>query len=340
MSDAKEPKRRFAPFAAARPGPGASRRLCLLLITAATLTVRQAQGQMLEVLPDTTRATVGDVVGLRILLRQYEGDALLERVPHLAAALPDGVRLLGVDSMRQVAHQRLEARATIAFYRPGPQVIPPLAIDFRRGAVILHGTMRSEPVPIEIVPVLTMAGGATLKDIKEMVTVPGPDPLYLAGVLAALGLAALAWRRRLRRPRTVVAPAPVAEPVPAEVAPDPYAIALDRLAEIARARLADRGQVAEHYQAATDALRDYLEAAEGVPARERTTAELLWSMPPALLEGGLRRQYESLFHESDLVKFARRRPGPAAAAQFLEDARTLLARWQRAHREEPADALR
>lgn len=315
-----------------------NRLACALLLVLAA----PAAAQSLEVVPDTGRITVGDPVSLRVVLRQYEGDALLEQVPHPEAALADGVRLLRVDSMHTVANRRLETRATIAFYRPGKQTIPSFAIDFRRGAVILHGTMRSEPVPIEVVPVLSEGGSSTLRDIKE--PEPSPRPVWPHLLLAAALLSALwAW---LRWRRAAVTPAPVeAAEVPAPPAVlDPFAIALDRLSDIEHARWASAGDVTRHYEAVTDVLRDYLAAAENVPARERTTSELLWALPPRLLEGGLRRRTESLLDEADLVKFARRRPDAATAAAFLAHARGLLSAWRTARRaeeaEETVDAVR
>jgi hypothetical protein len=48
-----------------------------------------------------------------------------------------------------------------------------------------------------------------------------------------------------------------------------------------------------------------------------------------------------LFDEADLVKFARFRPSPTAAAGFLEQCRTLLGEWHAARSAgEVADALR
>jgi len=305
-----------------RPSVGVTAAALLVCLLAAP-----ARAQTLEVVPDSGRITVGDPVALRLVLRQYEGDALLEQVPHAETALADGVRLLSVDSMRRVAHRVLEAHARIAFDRPGRHTIPAFAIDFRRGAVILHGTMRSEPVPIEIVPVLAAAGGPTLHDIREIVEVPGPDPRLVAGVAAALALAVGAFRRRGRRV-LVPAPALATVDVAPPAAPDPFAIAVGRLAEIECAGWGAGAEVARHYEAVADALRDYLEAAEGIPARERTTTELRWSLPARLLDDSLRRRYESVFDEADLVKFARRRPDAAAASAFLGQARDLLARWR------------
>ena len=88
-------------------------------------------------------------------------------------------------------------------------------------------------------------------------------------------------------------------------------------------------EVARHYEAVADALRDYLEA-HGVPARERTTCELRWALPPALLAGGARRRFEQVFEDADLVKFAHWRPDPEAAVAFLGAARELLSQWQAA----------
>ncbi|MEP6686792.1 MAG: hypothetical protein ABJC36_00495 [Gemmatimonadales bacterium] len=304
-------------------------RMTALVLLAALLALAPAAAQTLEVRPDTGRVTVGDPVALRLILRQYEGDALLEQVPHPQAALADGVRLLDVDSMRRIGDRLLEAHARIAFYRPGPQTIPVFAIDFRRGAVILHGTMRSEPVPIEIAAVLTEGGGSTLRDIRELVEALGPDPRKVAAIAAAL--AVTVWALRRRRGRAALVPVPALATVDvAPAAPDPFAVALDRLAEIERAGWASSGDVAAHYQAVTDALRDYLEVAADVPARERTTAELRWSLPPALRDGRRGRGFDPLFDEADLVKFARRRPTTGNAAAFLGDARALLEDWREA----------
>ena len=118
--------------------------------------------------------------------------------------------------------------------------------------------------------------------------------------------------------------------------PDPFAAALDRLAEI---ESADWGaaEVERHYTAVTDALRDYLVAAEGIPARERTSGELLTALPPHLAAAELRRGCAGVLTQADLVKFARRRPDRGSAAAFLNEARRLLTGWRQAARPAPGD---
>jgi hypothetical protein len=128
------------------------------------------------------------------------------------------------------------------------------------------------------------------------------------------------------------------EPVPAvpALSPTAYTLALDQLDRIDRAHLPDHGHVARHYEAIVDVLRGYLEAAERLPARERTTVELVWAIPPHLSDNGLREELHELLDQADLVKFARLRPRPETAGNFLERCRGLLRQW---HEVSPTDAM-
>jgi hypothetical protein len=302
--------------------------------------VAQHGGQIWEVLPDTARTTVGDPVTIRFRLRLDDRDLLFDTVPRPADPLPDEVRLLSVEKLARQPDRIFVGQARLAFYRPGRQPVPVFSLPFMRAVKgIEHGMVLSDSAFVEIAPVLD-AGNPSLRDIRELARSPLPDPLWWS---VALGLAAGAvWLvRRLRRRRRL-APPPVAPPEPAPPPPpDPYTVALAQLAEIERAGWPAQGEVAQHYEAVTDALRDYLEAAESLPARERTTSELLWALPPHLVERGLRRRCEEVLDEADLVKFARFRPSAAEAEAFLQRARDLLARWHRAAaRAEELDAVR
>jgi hypothetical protein len=93
--------------------------------------------------------------------------------------------------------------------------------------------------------------------------------------------------------------------------------------------------VESHYEAIAQTLRQYLEDAHQVGALERTTAELVWALPPNLGRGGLRDACREVLAEADLVKFAEARPDAAAAADFLTRARELLHAW---HSAAPAEA--
>ena len=153
-----------------------------------------------------------------------------------------------------------------------------------------RGTVRSDTGRDRGRPPTLAAGNPPLRDIREPDSPRGFGFVWaLLGAAVAAGIAWLATRlldggAAGRRPSPRAAPAPPPQP------PDPYDAALARLEEIEREGWVARGDVARHYEPVADVLRDYLEAAEGVPARERTTTELLWSLPPGLAEGGLRRR--------------------------------------------------
>lgn len=299
------------------------------------------QGQRWEVSVDNGRVTVGDTVAIRFRLRLDERDLLFDTLPRPMDSILEGVRILSVEKLQRLPNRDFVGRATLAFYRTGPQPVPVFALPFMRAVKgISHGIVESDTLSIEIVPVLA-AGNPTLRDIREVEPSASPRALVVAIAAAALLLGLLVLRRRRAAPVPAAAAATEPEPEALPLPPDPYAIALARLAEIDREGWSTRGEVARHYDLVTDALRDYLEAAEGVPARERTTMELRWSLPPRLLDGALRQQYGAVFDEADLVKFARRRPAAAAAATFLDDARGLLGRWHAARgSQETVDALR
>jgi hypothetical protein len=205
---------------------------------------------------------------------------------------------------------------------------------------IPRATLPSNSAPVDIHPILP-AGDPPLKDIKELDRRPRLPWLPLA--LALVFLAVAATYLRIRRRRRVEAAGPVS---PQEIANPPviqdaYDLAVERLHRVELQRWPARGNVARHYEDIVQALRDYLEEAEKVGAHERTTSELLWSLPPHLTTGGLRGRCHELLTDADLVKFAEVRPSEASAAEFLTRARAVLDAWHEARPvEESAHALR
>ncbi|MFL5493557.1 MAG: hypothetical protein ACJ8DC_04135, partial [Gemmatimonadales bacterium] len=276
----------------------------------------------------------------RFRLRLDDRDLLFDTIPRPAGPLPDGVRLLSVEKLPRRPDRIFVGVARLAFYRPGPQAVPVFSLPFMRAVKgIEHGLVLSDSAFVEIAPVLD-AGNPSLRDIRELARSPVSGLLWWS-IAAGLAVAAVWLVRRLRRRARAVAP-PAMEPKPVPPPPpDPYRVALVRLGEIQRSGWPAQGRVAQHYDAVTDALREYLEAAESLPAGERTTSELLWALPPHLVERGLRRRCEDVLDEADLVKFARVRPSAGDAEAFLQRARELLTRWHDAgSRAEELDAVR
>jgi hypothetical protein len=286
--------------------------------------------QHFEVTPEPARSHAGDSVTLRFRVRLDERDLLYDTVPKPIADLPEGVRVLAVEKLRRGADRIYTGRALVAFYRLGRQAAPVFSLPFMRAVKgVTHAMLASDSAFVDIDP-LAPPGNPTLRDIKEIERQRGPDPRLVLLLVGAAGLAAgfLVLRRRARR-AALAAPAPNADDIDPIVL-GPYEVALARLTQIERERWPLRGEVDRHYEAVADVIRRYLEEAHGVPALERTTAELTWALPPVLADGGLRDRCAAILADADLVKFARRRPDEADAARLLRAARDLLGAWRAA----------
>jgi hypothetical protein len=191
---------------------------------------------------------------------------------------------------------------------------------------LTRGTLSSDSASVEVVPVLTAGSGATLRDIREPASPSGVGPIELVlGIAVLLAAGWFAWRARRRAPEAPIQVDALTAPPPPE--PDPYQRTVERLSAIEAERWPDR-DVARHYAEITDALRDYLAITEGIPARERTSSELLGALPRHLRTGALGHDWAGVLGAADLVKFARSRPDSETAADFLGEARALLAGWR------------
>jgi hypothetical protein len=280
--------------------------------------------------------TVGDRLRVEVEARLPDGAQALAAVPGFERDLPEGVRLVGADTLSLAADGRLRGALRLAVFRPGRLELPGLVLPWTGGDGSPADTLRARMPPVVVASVLPAPPAVpALRDIKDLAPLAGEPRLWpwlLAAAVAAAALAAWLWRRR-RRPRAAAAAVRAAPPR------TPYERALERLEALARARLPEAGRVEEHYEAAADVLRGCLEEAEGIPALERTTSELAWALPPLLSSDGGRDACRELLTEADLVKFARERPDPRRAHAWLEELRGLLAGWQRARRLEEARLL-
>ena len=285
----------------------------------------QVSNQSFEITPITPRPTVGDTVVLSFRVRLDERDLLFDTVPRPIGLLPDGIRILDVEKLQRSPDRIFHGRARLAFYRTGRQPVPTFGLPFMRAVKgVQRATLASDSAFVNVAALLP-AGNPPLKDIKGLERRPGPSLVpYLAGFALLLGLLAFYGLRRRSRSAPGTGETETAPPPPA---PTPYDVALEELRRLEREDWPSRGQVARHYAGAADTLRQYLEVVESVPARERTSAEVLWSLPPHLAESDLRERLREVLEEADLVKFARLRPEPEMAHQFLERCRELLTAW-------------
>ena len=141
-------------------------------------------------------------------------------------------------------------------------------------------------------------------------------PIALGLLLLLLALAALLhWLRRRRRSRPV--------PVRTEPALPPRERALAALDAARAGGALEAGELKRFYTEVSDALRAYLAEIDARFGTDLTTTELGAALRAAGHEDRsleLRR----VLHAADLVKFARRRPGTATAAEEWQRARSWV----------------
>ena len=309
-----------------------------VILSAARDLSAQLAGQAFAVTPDTAAATVGDSVTIRFRIRIHERDHPLDSVPQVVGVLPPGVRVLSVEKLSRSPSRVYEGSARLAFYRPGRRAVPTFGLPFMRIVEgVSRATLVSDSAFVDITAVLP-AGSPALKDIQELDRRPISLMPFLALCLLLVAATAGYYLVRRRRPHPVsLPPEPSIEPA---VVPTPFQIALARLDAVERERWPSRGNVAGHFEAVAQILREYLEVAENVGACERTTTELLWALPPYLSRAGLRDRCYDVLSQADLVKFARMQPDEVGAADFLRRARLLLTTWHEARpAEESVDAV-
>jgi hypothetical protein len=241
--------------------------------------------------PGAPEPTVGDPLWATVRAYGPSGTYLLPASVIDAYASRPELAVLG--SKRRDGQLRLE----IALFRPGAVVLPTVQ------ARIATSGGDTVPVPMlsdtfHIATVLA-PGDTLLADIKPLWPGPG-TPLWIWAALAAAVafLIAAAWWRRRRGGGAAESSIPDI---------DPYAEARRRIEALAvdppspEARIAAAAGIGE-------ALRGYLADAWGIPARERTTLEILHALSEPLAPD--RSALGALLNEVDLAKFARLAPMP------------------------------
>ena len=294
------------------------RRLLPLLLL--VLLTHPLLAQRMELRPEVPQATLGDTVTFDVTVELSPGQELLETAPRVMLDVPDGVRLLGIDTLRGTGDRNWRGKLRLAFYRVGEQPVPILGLLYRATPASPPDTVLGPSIRM-VIASLAPEGNPQLKDIKPLISLVGPAWGPLVGLLLLmLGAGYWLWRRgggrRVRRVEAVTLPR------------GPFAAALARLDALDATLRASTNGAAPFYAEVAVVLRDCLLAAGAIPHQGVTTPEVGRALPTLLAAGGGRTGCERLLREADLVKFARIRPDRPAAEEHLGRARALLQGWE------------
>ncbi len=140
----------------------------------------------------------------------------------------------------------------------------------------------------------------------------------ILAIALVLGLVfGLLFRQWKNRPRPVPPPPP---PRPA------WEIALEKLHDVRHAGLLDTERAGEFCDRVSDALREYVGKTLGFDGLERTTDEIAQELARSAIPDVEKSKVLDVLRESDLVKFAKFVPDPAACVAMLDTAEAHVRR--------------
>jgi hypothetical protein len=224
--------------------------------------------------------------------------------------------------VRGYQEERLEGNARLVYqlvaFETGEHKIPAIEIHIEDPSGKTR-VVKTAEASGEVASVLK-EGDEQPADIRGPMTIR-EEPLaivlrVLVVVLVVAVAATAAWLLWKRTRRKVVE---------AREAPDPPdVVALKALRQLKEAHLPEQGEIKRHYTVLSDVVRSYLAARYGIRTLEETTSAIVASLRTTDGAAEYVVQFDDLLRESDLVKFAKARPGAAACYSAVEAATDLV----------------
>lgn len=289
------------------------------LLVAGTSTARAQQVQS-TIVPDSI--LVGDV---------FQAAIRLELPPGYSVTAPDTLPVH--ETVENAGRRRLDTRElpdggtefTIVYpltaWRPGEHPLPPVDLTLTGPEGVRVETVTLPVAYIEsVLPVDT--AGLTPRPPKDVIGASRLIwPWILAALMLALGLVALVYYQRRRRPRGPALTFDVAH------ADSPRERALAALDRIRGQGLVEEGRFKEFYSGTTAVLREFLEDNDAAWGTDLTSAELLAACGPALNDDAT-ASLARLLDAADQVKFNRGQPTAEIALADWEAARHWIKSFQ------------
>jgi len=277
--------------------------LFVILFTVSNI---QAQTQ-LEIIPDTNHIRIGEQVNLSIVVKANQGDVTEITWPIVSDTLTeqiDVVKVLPVDTLSEAGINLFTQNWIITSFDSGQQVIPPFEL------VINGEETETDPFLLQVETIKV----DTTQAIKNIKGVQGVPISFLDWIkyhwqwFAGLGVMAilifgifLILRNRKKELKVPVKKA--APTIP------PFITALKRLNNLKESKIWQQGEVKKHHSEISEILREYLEFQFAFPALEQTTGEVMQAVRLTEISSGQQKQLRRMLMLSDLVKYAKEKPG-------------------------------
>jgi hypothetical protein len=276
---------------------------------------------------ETSEATVGDHIGVRVLVTLEDGVRL--DPPQFGPELGPFSVVDGVWSDPETVEggQRWIWSGAIVAFRTGEFELPGLRVEVHDSEGQTHGA-GSDPVPITILSVLDPeAGPAAPPEIADLKPPASLDPDYgpmltgigiLAALLLGAGLLWLLHRRYAARLAAIPAPEDPFHRTPA------HEWVYAELQKLLERRLAEQGQVALFFSELSRILKRYLGGRFRVELMEQTTADVAPRLRQAGAATEATEDVARILGRCDMVKFAKLLPGSEDCRDAIEAAYRIV----------------
>lgn len=268
---------------------------------------------------DSTSVLVGGHRHVRLSVNFAPGVRLLE--PGVAVVdTSEAIELLSVspwDTISQTSQAIIiEKDLLITAWDSGYFAIPAIPVPFE----IQGKTDTAYTRPIPFTATLAPADTVAIQPIKPIIEEPvkvEDFASYLIGLLALAALVAVVWwwyKKRKTQP-----------PIPQQpvVELPPHTIALEKLDQLERAQLWQKGQIKAYHTQLTYILREFLEKRFHILALESTSQEIAVQLQNLVSEE-MRQNITQLLLTSDMVKFAKAEPPEEVHQRLMEEARRIV----------------
>ncbi len=248
---------------------------------------------------DSTTILIGDQTDLHLRVTSLPNVAV--QFPIVTAEQLGNLEILKtgkIDTLQASANQlTTQQNITVTAFDSGFYRIPELA--FKSG----NQTLYSKPLELQV---LTLQVDSTfIAPIKPIRDVPMTlrelsQMLGTVFMIILLGVVLVWWLRRRSRKEP--------EPEPVYV-PPAHVTALEKLNLLEKEKLWQQDKTKAYYTKLTYIFREYLENRYGVNALESTTDEILGWLKREKFSDALTTKLRNTLQASDLVKFAKSKPG-------------------------------
>jgi len=258
---------------------------------------------------------VGDTVVMELTAHHPTGTVL--RVPEVGRGKALIVREQDAETFRTDSKLETSLRYELTSFEIGDHLLPSGMVEcVQSGQVIFSTPFPAGQISVESI---LQPNDKEMRDIEGLAKWPGTVPRWVWALLIVVVpavAAALILRRFLTEPRTIFQAAP---PVPAHVR------AMNALIRLREKGYIEKEDVEPFYIELSAIIRTYLENRFNLRAPERTTEEFIREAASSRILSAQHQQLTRDFLEqSDMVKFARHRPGRKEMLDGLATGETLV----------------